>query len=129
MNYAENLILQKMAGPGTGSGSGAEQTVTVSGATPSVAAEDNTLYLCASELTSLTVSSIPLSGLFEIIFASGSTAPEVTMPENVLLPNGVIVEADTVYDLSVRVCSVGGQTVGLAAIHGWPMPEGEEENA
>ena len=127
MNYVESLILQRLAGMGSGS-TAAEQTEAVSGTTPSVAAADNTLYICSAALTSLTVSSIPASGMFEIVFVSGASAAEVALPANVLLPDGVTIEANTVYDMSVRVCSPGGRTVGLAAVQGWPLPEEEEEN-
>ena len=101
--------------------SGGEIDVSVSGASPTISPNDRTLYICG-ELTSLTLSGLPASGLFEIVFKSGSTATEVTLPANVLLPDGVSVEADTIYDISVRVCAVAGTTYGLAAMQGWQVP-------
>lgn len=55
--------------------------ITVSGATPSIAASANYVYKCG-ELTSLTVSSFPASGKFWIWFTSGSTATTVTGIDN-----------------------------------------------
>ena len=83
-------------------------TVTVSGSTPSIAAEDNTIYECG-ELTSLTVSSIPASGWFEIDFDSGATATVLSLPNDldVRMPSGFSVEADTHYEINVK--------------NGWPM--------
>lgn len=99
-------------------------TVVTDAASASVtitSASDNTRYEYG-ELADLTVSALPASGLFEIVFQSGGTATQVTLPANVLLPDGFSVEANTIYDLSVQICSVGGTTYGLAAIQGWPVP-------
>lgn len=93
----------------------ASASVTITSAT------DNTRYEYG-ELSDLTVSALPVSGLFEIVFQSGGTATQVTLPLNVLLPDGFSVEANTIYDLSVQIYSVGGTTYGLAAIQGWPVP-------
>lgn len=50
----------------------AEQTETISGTTPTITPEANTIYQCG-ELSSLTVSSFPASGKFWIWFTSGAT--------------------------------------------------------
>lgn len=73
---------------------------TVSGATPSIAAVNNTFYKCG-ELTSLTITSSPEEGEFAIRFTSGSTATVVNTPENILLPDGFSIEANTIYELNV----------------------------
>lgn len=125
MNLIDVLIARIAGGVEAGSSTGqsTDQTVVVTGTSPAFAAVNNTLYICSSGLTALTVSSLPASGLFEIVFASGSTAPELTLPANIILPNHVNIETDTVYELSVRVLSVDGQTVGMAALQGWPLQE------
>lgn len=101
------------------------KVVSVSGATPSIAAEIDTAYICAAEVSSLTVTTGASSGIFEVVFKAGSTAPEITLPQNVLLPDGFDFDSDTYYDLSVRMCTVGGDSVGLAAVGSWPVPAGE----
>ena len=78
-------------------------TSSVSGATPTIAAADNTIYDCG-ELASLTVSSFPASGWFEIDFDSGSTATVLTLPADLdaRMPTGFTVEANTHYEINVK---------------------------
>ena len=100
----------------------AETTVTVTGSTPTIAlADDNTIYVCG-ELSSLVLTAAPETGIFEILFTSGATATNVTLPNNCILPDGFAFEADTIYDMSVRMYTMGGNTYGLAAVQGWPVP-------
>lgn len=108
----------------------AETTVTVSGATPTIQAADNTLYLFSSAVTSITVSSLPESGLFELVFLSGSTATEIIGPagQSISLAEGCEIAADKVNDVSIRVCSVGGVTMALATVGTWEAPAAEEES-
>ena len=125
MNLLNALLLRRLAGSGA-----AEQTEAlcqVNGTSPSIAAADKTLYLCTQPLSSLTLSSLPASGLFELVFAAGDSAPEVILPDNVLLPPEIRIRSSAVYDLSVRVCAPGGHAVGLAALGAWPLPESEED--
>ena len=70
-------------------------TVTVSGTTPSIAAEANHIYECG-ELTSLTVSSFPATGKFWIWFTSGATATTTTGISN------FTAEANKVYRIFVE---------------------------
>lgn len=87
-------------------------TVTaVSGTTPSIAAEDNTIYECG-ELTSLTVSSIPQTGDFIIRFTSGATATTTSFPVGMKFPEAFAAEANTRYEIN---CSNG-----YALAVGWP---------
>lgn len=81
---------------------------TISGSTPTIAAADNTIYECG-ELASLTVSSFPATGWFEIDFDSGATPTVLTLPNDLdaRMPSGFSVEADTHYEINVR--------------NGWPM--------
>lgn len=51
--------------------------ITVSGATPTIAPVDNTIYSCG-ELTSLTISNPPATGKYSIVFFSGA-APTTTV--------------------------------------------------
>lgn len=129
MNLMDVMIARMSGGVESGPSLSqvAEQTVAVSGTTPAIAAADSTVYICASSLTSLTVSSLPASGVFGVVFASGSTVPELILPANITLPYGVRIEPNVIYELSVRVCDVDGQTVGLAAIQGWQEPAATEE--
>lgn len=55
--------------------------VTVSGATPTIAAADNTIYNCG-ELTSLTISNSPATGKYSIVFFSGATPTTTVGIEN-----------------------------------------------
>ena len=81
---------------------------TVSGSTPTIAAEDKHIYEC-SECSSLTVSSFPASGWFEIDFESGSTATVLFLPNDLddRMPRGFTVETNTHYEINVK--------------NGWPM--------
>ena len=104
-----------------------EQIVEIQSEAPTLNAEDRTLYLCRTPVSSLTLSGLPAEGLFEIVFASGAAAAEIVLPSSVLLPEDAVVESDMIHDLSVRVCSIGGQSLGLAALGSWPAPEAAEE--
>ena len=73
---------------------------TVSGSTPSIAAAANTIYTCG-ELTSLTISSIPATGEFTVVFESGSTATTVSLPATLKMPANYSIDANTLYELNV----------------------------
>ena len=79
----------------------APTTITVTTATPSIAAADNTIYECG-ELTSLTVSSFPATGEFSIVFISGATATVLSVPNTMIMPDGFAVEASTRYEINVK---------------------------
>ena len=83
----------------------------LSGSTQSIAAVGNTRYRC-STLTSLTLSSFPVSGEFEIVFTSGSTATTVSLPATLKLPDTYTFEANKIYEINV--------VDGRALIAGWP---------
>lgn len=57
----------------------AETTVTVSGTTPTITPEANTIYNCG-ELTSLTISNPPATGAYSIVFTSGATPTAAIIP-------------------------------------------------
>lgn len=59
----------------------ATSTESVSGTTPTIAPEANTIYQCG-ELTSLTISNPPATGKYSIVFYSGATATTTVGIEN-----------------------------------------------
>ena len=90
--------------------------VTLSGMTQTIAAADNAIYQCG-ELTSLTVSSFPASGIFEIIFTSGSTPTVTNFPTSIKFPTADNLfegcEANTRYEINV--------SDGYALVGSWPV--------
>lgn len=96
-----------------GAGTANAPTVeTVTGATPSIAAEANHIYKCG-ELTSLTISTFPAEGEFTVVFSSGSTPTTFTEPEGMVMPSGFTIEANTRYEINV--------VDGYAVAFGWPI--------
>lgn len=77
-------------------------TVTaVTGATPSITLANNTIF-SAGTLTSLTVTgSLNEGEICTIVFTSGSTATQLTMPAAVLMPDSFTVEASKIYEISI----------------------------
>lgn len=59
----------------------ATSTESVSGTTPTIAPEANTIYQCG-ELTSLTISNPPATGKYSIVFYSGATPTTTVGIEN-----------------------------------------------
>ena len=59
----------------------ATSTESVSGTTPTITPEANTVYQCG-ELTSLTISNPPATGKYSIVFYSGATATTTVGIEN-----------------------------------------------
>lgn len=78
----------------------AETVVEVSGTTPTIEPQANTIYKCR-ELTSLTISNPPASGAYSIVFTSGSTATETTFPAAILGLEDFAAEANTLYEINV----------------------------
>lgn len=98
-------------------------SITVSGTTPTIQAEDNAVYLFSDTVTSITIATMPTSGLFEMVFLSGSTATELIGPtgQPISLADGAEIAADMVNDMSIRVCTVGGATMALATVGTWEV--------
>ena len=88
---------------------------TVSGATPSITAANNTIYTCG-EVTSLTVEAAANID-FAVIFVSGSTAATLTMDENIVMPDDFSVEANTRYEINV--------SNGYAVVGNWTVSSGD----
>ena len=78
----------------------AETVVEVSGTTPTIEPQANTIYKCR-ELTSLTISNTQASGAYSIVFTSGSTATETTFPATILGLEDFAAEANTIYEINV----------------------------
>lgn len=73
----------------------------ISGTTPSIVLADNTVF-SAGTLTSLTVTgSLTESQSCVIVFTSGSTATQLTLPSTLLMPDSFAVEANKVYEISI----------------------------
>lgn len=95
---------------------------TVSGTTPTITPADNTIYKCG-ELASLTISNPPATGAYSIVFTSGSTPTNVTIPDPPALrwqtddnkpPQG-FPAANTRYEINVENTYV--------VLGEWPVPE------
>lgn len=94
---------------------GAEGVVvreTVSGATATIDAEVNTLYLCG-EMTALTIDTFPATGIFSFAFTSGSTATVLTVPQTLIMPDSFAVEANKRYEVNVMD--------GYAVVDAWAV--------
>lgn len=78
----------------------AETVVEVSGTTPTIEPQANTIYKCG-ELTSLTISNPPATGAYSIVFTSGSTATETTFPAAILGLENFAADANTRYEINV----------------------------
>lgn len=77
-------------------------TVTnVTGTTPSITLADNTIF-SAGTLTSLTVTGSLAEGQASVIvFTSGATATQLTMPSAIKMPDSFAVEANKIYEISI----------------------------
>ena len=84
----------------------------VSGATPTINPNANTIYQCG-ELSSLTIGSTAVYDDFTIRFTSGSTATTFSAPSWMIMPDSFSVEANTRYEINV---SDGYAVVGSWAV-------------
>ena len=73
---------------------------TISSQTAQISAADNHVYDCGT-LTSLEITSFPVSGSFTITWTSGSTATTLTVPQTLHMPDGFQVEANMRYEMNV----------------------------
>ena len=87
--------------------------ITVSGTTPSIAVNNNTIYTCSSTLTSLTLTNI-LNKDFSIIFTSGLTPTTLTIPNDLHMPDEFVSpEANRRYEINV--------SDGYALVSSWAV--------
>lgn len=92
----------------------ATSTETVSGATPTITPEANTIYQCG-ELSSLTITNPPATGAWSVVFTSGATATTTTIPASILGLEDFATEANTLYEINVLD--------NRAVWRDWPLPE------
>lgn len=78
----------------------AETVVAVSGTTPTIEPQANTIYKCGT-LDSLTVSNPAATGAYSIVFTSGATATVTTFPASILGLEDFAAEANTIYEINV----------------------------
>ena len=78
----------------------AETVVEVSGTTPTITPAPNTIYKCG-EVASLTISNPTATGAYSVIFTSGATATDLSIPQTLLMPDGFTVEANRLYEINV----------------------------
>lgn len=86
--------------------------ITVSGATPTITPIRNRIYTCG-EVASLTISNPPANGAYSVIFTSGATATDLSIPPDLKMPDGFTVEANRRYEINV---SGGYAVVGSWAV-------------
>ena len=83
----------------------------VSGTTPTITAVSNTLYICG-EVSTLSITP-PGSGVFSVIFESGSTPTVLTLDSSIKCPvwfDSSDLESDMIYELN---CNEGLLSVGM----------------
>lgn len=78
----------------------AETVVTVSGTTPTITPAANTRYKCG-ELESLTISNPPATGMYSIVFTSGSVSTTTAFPETIKGLEAFAAEPNTIYEINV----------------------------
>ncbi len=120
MNLLEALIAAKLSGSGGGGfvisvngktgtvdltaadvgAAEAETVVAVSGATPTITPENNTIYNCG-EVTSLTIINPTATGAYSIVFTSGATPTDLSIAPAIKMPDGFSVEANRLYEINV----------------------------
>ena len=100
----------------------AETVVEVSGTTPTIEPQANTVYNCG-ELTSLTISNPPATGAYSIVFTSSATSTTAIIPPSPAMrwqtddnepPQG-FPAANTRYEINVKNTYV--------VLGEWPVPE------
>ena len=79
--------------------------VSVSGTTPTISADAGSVYVCG-ELTSLNFTP-PSTGVTTVVFTSGATATELTLPSTVKMPDWFVMEANRVYEISISLGQYG----------------------
>ena len=82
--------------------SGSMNVQTVSGATPSIIAEENCRYVCGT-VTSISITPSD-QGICDVQFTSGTSVTVLTIPNTVVFPewfDASALETNTVYEISI----------------------------
>lgn len=98
--------------------SDAERVVEVSETEITLSPEANAVYVCG-EVSALTLSDLPSSGSFVVVFTSGAEPTVLTVPQTLFMPEDFLVDADTRYEINVRD--------GYALAAGWPAAQEAEQ--
>lgn len=88
---------------------------TVSGTTPSIAAEPNIRYICG-EVSTIDITA-PATGTIDIIFTSGTTAAVLTVTSTVKWPawfDATALEPNTIYELLITDATYGSVMTWVA---------------
>lgn len=72
----------------------------VTDASATITPADNNIYNCGT-LTSLTITNPPVTGMYSIIFTSGSTATTTVIPSSILGLESFSASANTIYEINV----------------------------
>lgn len=73
---------------------------TITGTSATITPVDNTIYKCET-LNSLTITNPTSSGIYSIIFTSGSTATTTVIPSSILGLESFSASANTIYEINV----------------------------
>lgn len=73
---------------------------TINTGTATIDAEDSTLYICGT-MSSIEINSFPSTGIWSVIFTSGTTATVFVPATGMVMPNDFSVEANKRYEINV----------------------------
>lgn len=76
-------------------------TQNIAGTSATITPVDNTIYQCG-ELTDITITNPPATGMYVIIFTSGSTPTTSTFPSSIIGIEQFSAEANTRYEINVK---------------------------
>lgn len=76
-------------------------TQNIAGTSATITPIDNTIYQCG-ELTDITITNPPATGMYVIIFTSGSTPTTSTFPSSIIGIEQFSAEANTRYEINVK---------------------------
>lgn len=123
MNLLSAALVARIAsGSGGGGGGGDVNFVEVEGTAPVINAESGTTYVCTSEVSDVTIADIPEEGTFEIIFAAGSTAPQISGPSCLVWKEDCEIETDKMNEINILCFQIGGNQYAQGVIAFFDIP-------